>query len=88
MVEYLNNWLDNAENLNKNPLSNVNSAAANAQVARRLTANQKPKHQHQFTIPVEWIYKVTTTGSKVTPLFTEKKIVTKLRCPCGTEIER
>jgi hypothetical protein len=87
MVEYLNNWLDNAENLNKNPLSNVNSAAANAQVARRLTANQKPKHQHQFTIPVAWKY-TDEHDLRISAQYARHKEVTKLRCPCGTEIER
>lgn len=55
-----------------------------------MTPNPQPvdeekKHEHAFTIPVEWAeygsidaYGFPHTGAKVT----------KLRCACGEEIER
>jgi hypothetical protein len=45
------------------------------------------KHQHQFTIPVAWKY-IDTKKTSVTSHWPEQKEVTKLRCPCGEEIER
>jgi hypothetical protein len=43
------------------------------------------KHQHQFTIPVE--FEEWTALDKEFNEVVYKK-VTKLRCPCGKEIER
>jgi hypothetical protein len=45
------------------------------------------KHQHQFTIPVEWRYSGNPSNTYQSAAPDTKK-VTKLRCPCGEEIER
>lgn len=38
--------------------------------------------EHQYTIPVEWGYQPESTN------FIQRKMVTRLMCPCGAEKER
>lgn len=49
------------------------------------------KHQHQYTIPVEWQYKGVAAewgqAHGKWPVASRKR-VTKLRCSCGSEVER
>jgi hypothetical protein len=45
-------------------------------------------HQCRFIIPVEWSYQMMNTGLTYMPLFTEKKVVSVLRCECGKEQRR
>lgn len=66
-----------------------------------MKANSQPvdegkKHEHQFTIPVEWKLSylkeswAAASSNAVLGVFTpyDLSIVTKLRCTCGEEMER
>lgn len=44
-------------------------------------------HQHQYIIPVEWRIATEHNKDELGRTFKSKK-VTKLRCSCGSEIDR